>query len=83
MVCVVRLWKLIESEDFVAYLYGPDREHIGRLHLDKKTGGVSGDKTVPVNCFYQIWFAYASLAKARAEQMYKAREYPDEAFAGT
>jgi hypothetical protein len=83
MVCVVRLWKLLESQDFVAYLYGPDREHIGRLVLDKKTGAVSGDKTVPGNCFFQVGFCYGALAKAKAEKMFKAREYPDEAYIGT
>ncbi len=80
MMCAVMLWKLVESEEFVAYLYGPDREHIGRLHLDKRTGAVSGDKTVPGNCFYQIWFCYASLARARAQRMYETKEYPDEAL---
>jgi hypothetical protein len=83
MVCVVKLWKLLESEDCVAYLYGPDREHIGRLVLDKKTGAISGDKTVPGNCFFHAWFYYGALAKTRAEKMFKAREYPDEAYMGT
>ena len=79
---MVKLWKVVESEDFVAYLYGPDRDHIGRLYVDKKTGAVSGDKTVPGNCFYQVWFCYGSLARAKVERMFKAREYPDEAFMG-
>ena len=80
---VVRLWKYEESADSVAYLYGPDREHIGRLVLDKKTGAVSNDRAVPDNCLDRMWFFYHALAEARAEKMFKAREYPDEAFMGS
>ncbi len=80
MVCMVKLWKVVESEDFVAYLYGPDREHLGRLYVDKRTGAVSGDKTVPGNCFYQVWLCYGSVARAKAEKMFRWREYPEEAL---
>jgi len=79
----VKLWKSEESEERVAYLYGPDREHTGRLFLDKKTGVVTGDNSVPGISAQESWFHYGMLAKGRAEKIFKAQEYPDEASQAT
>jgi hypothetical protein len=79
----VRLWKAEESQDSVAYLYGPDREHAGRLTIDKRTGAVNGENTVPGVSAQDSWFLYGMLAKGRAEKMFKAQEYPDEASQAT
>ena len=80
---LVKLWKAEESEDTVAYSYGPDREHTGRLVIDKITGAVKGDHGIWGMSAEESWFAYGMLAKARAEKMFKAREYPDEASMAT
>ena len=61
---LVKLWKLEESKDSVVYLYGPDREHTGRLLIDKQTGGVTSPQTVPGMSSQDSWFAYGMLAKA-------------------
>ncbi len=79
----VKLWKVEESQDRVAYLYGPDREHVGRLTIDKRTGAVSGENSVPGVSSQDGWFFYGMLAKGRAEKMFKAQEYPDEASQAT
>jgi len=80
---LVKLWKSEESADSVAYLYGPDPDHTGRLSVNKKTGAVSTDKTVPGVSVQDSWFFYGMLAKARAEKMFKAQEYPDETSMAT
>ncbi len=80
---LVQLWKAEESEDSVAYSYGPDQEHVGRLVLDKRTGAVTGEQTVPGMSAQESWFHYGMLAKARAEKMFRARDYPDEASMAT
>ena len=80
---LVKLWKAEESEHSVAYCYGPDREHVGRLAIDKQTGTVRGSEPVPGMSAQESWFMYGMLAKARAEKMFKLREYPDEAHLAT
>jgi hypothetical protein len=80
---LVKLWKAEESEDSVAYAYGPDREHVGKLVIDKITGAVTGDHGVAGISAQDSWFFYGMLAKVRAEKMFKAREYPDEASIAT
>ena len=80
---LVTLWKSEESADSVAYLYGPDPDHTGRLVLDKKTGAVTSDKTVPGVSAEDSWFLYGMLAKAKVEKLFKAQDYPDEASMAT
>ena len=80
---LVKLWKVEESERSVAYSYGPDREHVGRLAIDKQTGAVSGGEAVPGMSAQESWFLYGMLARARAEKMFKSQEYPDEAHLAT
>ena len=80
---LVKLWKQEESEGSVAYAYGPDREHTGRLTVDKKTGDVTGAEHVPGMSAQDSWLFYGMLAKARAEKMFKKQEYPDEATMAT
>ena len=80
---LVKLWKQEESEDWVAYAYGPNREHTGRLTIDKKTGDVAGAGHVAGMPAQDSWFFYGMLAKARAEKMFKKQEYPDEATLAT
>ena len=80
---LVRLWKQEESDDRVSYAYGPDREHSGRLTIDKKTGDVAGAEPVPGMSAQDSWFFYGMLAKAKAEKMFKKQEYPDEARMAT
>ena len=79
----VKLWKSEETGDSVAYLYGPDREHTGRLVIDKNTGVIAANDTVPGISAEESWFFYGVLAKARAEKMFKAREFPDETSMAT
>ena len=76
---LVKLWKAEESENSVAYLYGPDPAHAGRLLIEKNTGVVSGESAVPGMSAEDGWFFYGMLAKAKAEKMFKMQEYPDEA----
>ncbi len=80
---MVKLWKIEESEHSVAYSYGPDREHVGLLAIDKHTGTVTDSEPVPGISTQESWFLYGMLAKARAEKMFKAREFPDEAHLAT
>ncbi len=80
---LVKLWKVEESEHSVAYSYGPDPEHVGRLAIDKQTGAVTGSEAVPGMSAQESWFLYGMLAKARAEKMFKSQDYPDEAHLAT
>ena len=75
---LVKLWKLEESEESVAYAYGPDRESTGRLTIDKKSGDVAGSEPVPGMSARESWFFYGMLAKAKAEKMFRKKDYPDE-----
>jgi len=80
---LVQLWKLEESKDSVVYLYGPDREHTGRLLIDKQTGGITDKETVPGLTAFESWFLYGMLAKAKAEKMIKAHNFPEKASLAT
>ena len=80
MAVAVKLWKYDESEDSVAYLFGPDREHVGQIVVDKKTGSVSGESSAPATCLGLAWFFYYALARACTEKMFRAKEYPNESI---
>jgi hypothetical protein len=79
----VNLWKSKETDASVEYLYGPDRDHTGRLSIDKASGVVTGEETVPGMTQDESWFFYGMLAKAKAEKMFRSQDYPDEAYMAT
>ena len=79
----VNLWKSKETDATVEYLYGPDRDHAGRLSIDKISGVVSGLETVPGMSPDESWFFYGMLAKIRVEKMFRSQGYPDEAYMAT
>ena len=75
----VTLWKLVESESAVVYLYGASKEHAGSLVIDKATATVTSRKAVPGMSEQESWFFFGMLAKARAEKFLREGEFPDEA----
>lgn len=79
----VNLWKSKETDAAVEYFYGPDRDHAGRLSIDKASGVVTGVDPVPGMTPDESWFFYGMLAKAKAEKMFRSRDYPDEAYKAT
>jgi len=78
---LVRLWKVDETEATVVYLYGPTKGQSGRLSIDKTTGEVSGD-AVPGMSTQESSFFFGALAKAKAEQLFRTGEYPEEVSCG-
>ena len=79
----VKLWKSKETDTTVEYLYGWDRDQTGRISINKVSGVVTREATVPGMSAEESWFAYGMLAKAKAEKMFKSQEYPDEAYMAT
>jgi hypothetical protein len=76
---LVKLWKSAESDHSVAYRYGLEQNSSGLLVMDKHTGVVSGIEPVPGMAAQDSWFLYGMLAKAKAEKMFKLRDFPAEA----
>lgn len=75
----VELWKESESNDVVTYRYGPSLSESGVMTINKDTGELIGEE-VPGLDRDKSWFVYGMLAKAKAEKMYKAKEYPEHAM---
>ena len=79
---LVELWKLDETDEVVTYLYGPDKENTGKLTINKKTGVIDGESVKGMEA-RESWFFYGMLAKSRAEQMFRDKDYPEIASRAT
>jgi type II secretory pathway pseudopilin PulG len=73
----LRFWKVEEAGDKVVYLYGPSAKQVGRLSINKHDGTIRGEGVSGMS-EDASWHFFGRRAKARAEKLYAAGEYPDE-----